>query len=82
MVCDVPDSTDRFAWECDMVSVRAMDVSMNMMADQVVSRVRRFAAPRGPKAVCDPWPPKAPARSADLPCWMSTTPIRNRQTTT
>ena len=36
------------------------------IADQVVSRVSRLAAPRGPKAVCDPWPPKAPARSADL----------------
>ena len=40
--------------------VRPMEVSMKMIADQVVSLVRRLAAPRGPKAVvCDPsWPPK------------------------
>src|SRR5271163_1272877 len=59
-----------------------MDVTMKTIADQVVSLVRRMAAPRGPNAVWEPWPPKAPARSADLPCWRRTTPTRKRQTTT
>src|ERR1700733_11951228 len=62
--------------------VRPMEVTMKMIADHVVSLVRRLAAPRGPKAVCEPWPPKAPARSADLPCWRRTTPTRKRQTMT
>ena len=44
--------------------------------------VSRLAAPRGPKAVCEPWPPKAPARSADLPCCMRTTPMRKSETMT
>src|SRR6187402_56551 len=49
-------------------TVRPMEVTMKSTALQVVSFVRRLAAPRGPKAVCDPCPPKAPARSALLPC--------------
>ena len=53
---------------------------MKMTADQVVSRVSTLAAARGPKAVCEPWPPKAPARSAERPCCSRTTPIRNRHT--
>ena len=53
---------------------------MKMTADQVVSRVSTLAAARGPKAVCEPCPPKAPARSADRPCCKSTTPIRKKHT--
>ncbi len=62
------ERTERWALERDMRMVRLIEVSMKMTADQVVRRVRRLAAPRGPKAVCEPEPPKAPARSADLPC--------------
>ena len=49
-------------------TVSESDVIMKMIADQVVSRVRTLAAARGPKAVCEPCPPKAPARSAERPC--------------
>src|SRR5580658_347526 len=80
--CVVPESTERFAVECDIATVRAIEVSMKITADHVVRRVSRLAAPRGPNAVCEPWPPKALARSADLPCCSRTTPIRNRQTIT
>ena len=53
--------------------------SMNMTAHQVVAFERTLAAPRGPKAVWLPAPPKAPARSAALPLWSSTTMISTRQ---
>jgi hypothetical protein len=54
--------------------VKAMDVSMNMMAHHVVALERKVAAPRGPKAVWLPAPPKAPAKSAASPlCSMMTT---------
>jgi len=52
-VCDglTPEKTDvgpvRRAAKIDSV----IDVSMKMMADQVVARERTDAAPRGPKAV-------------------------------
>src|SRR4029077_5258107 len=52
---------------------------MNMMAHQVVALERALAAPRGPKAVWLPAPPKAPARSAALPLCKSTTMISTRQ---
>ena len=49
------------------------EVIMNTMAHQVVARERKVAAPRGPKAVWLPAPPKAPAKSAALPlCSMMT----------
>src|SRR5260370_21350775 len=57
----------------------AMAQSMNMTAHQVVALESTLAAPRGPKAVWLPAPPKAPARSAALPLWSSTTMIRTRQ---
>src|ERR1035437_5055483 len=57
-----------------------MEVSMKMIADQVVSRVSTLAAARGPKAVCEPWPPKAPARSAERPCCKRTTKIKTTHT--
>src|ERR1700749_3687407 len=74
-----PESTERLVVARDIVIVRPIDVSMKMIADQVVRRVSTLAAPRGPNAVCEPCPPNAPARSADLPCCRSTTPTRNRQ---
>jgi hypothetical protein len=55
---------------------------MKIPADQAVSRERSVAAPRAPNAVCDPPPPKAPARSARLPVWRSTTRIKNTATIT
>ena len=66
--------------ERTMSTVRLIEVIMKRIADQVVSRVSTLAAARGPKAVCEPCPPKAPARSAERPCCKSTTPIRNRHT--
>jgi hypothetical protein len=56
--------------------------SMNMTAHHVVALERTFAAPRGPKAVWLPAPPKAPARSAALPLWSKTTMINTRQLAT
>ena len=46
---------------------RARAQIMNIMAHHVVARDNSVAAPRGPKAVWLPAPPKAPARSAALP---------------
>ncbi len=62
------EKTERWELERERTMVRLTEVSMKTTADQVVRRVRRLEAPRGPKAVCEPEPPKAPARSADLPC--------------
>src|SRR5262245_30818050 len=62
--------------------VRASDVIMKITAAVVVALLRRVPAPRAPKAVCEPPPPKAPAQSAPLPCCKSTTMIRKMQTIT
>ena len=59
-----------------------IDVSMNKTAEIVVAFESSVADPRGPNAVCEPMPPKAPARSAALPLCSKTTMIRKRQTTT
>jgi len=58
------------------------DVTMNAAAAMVVTLERTVADPRGPKAVCDPIPPNAPARSAALPLCSSTTTTRKKQTIT
>ncbi len=63
-------------------STMAKAQSMNMTAHQVVALDRTFAAPRGPKAVWLPAPPKAPARSAALPLCSKTTIINTRQLAT
>ena len=55
---------------------------MNNAAAIVVAFDKTVADPRGPKAVCEPIPPKAPARSAALPLCSSTTTTRNRHTMT
>jgi hypothetical protein len=52
---------------------------MNIIAHQVVALDKTFAAPRGPKAVWLPAPPKAPARSAALPLCSNTTMISTMQ---
>ncbi len=46
---------------------RARDVIINKDAAIVVALDKTVAVPRGPNTVCDPMPPKAPARSAALP---------------
>jgi hypothetical protein len=55
------------------------DVTMNRIADAVVAFDNSVADPLGPNAVCEPIPPKAPARSAAFPLCRRTTTIRNRQ---
>jgi hypothetical protein len=60
----------------------AIEVHMNTIAEIVVAFESSVAEPRGPKAVCDPIPPNAPARSAAFPLCSRITMIRNRQTTT
>ena len=59
--------------------VSAMDVSMNMMAHHVVALDKNVAAPRGPKAVWLPAPPKAPAKSAASPLCSMITMIKSPQ---
>jgi hypothetical protein len=78
----VPCRTECGPEERTYNTVRLIEVTMKMTADQVVSRVSTLAAARGPNAVCEPCPPKAPARSAERPCCSKTTPIRNRHTST
>jgi hypothetical protein len=58
------------------------DVHINTIAEIVVALESNVADPRGPKAVCDPMPPNAPAKSAALPLWSSTTMIRKMHTRT
>src|SRR5271165_1485911 len=58
------------------------DVIMKRAAAIVVALDKTVADPRGPKAVCEPIPPKAPARSAALPLCSSTTTTRKKQTMT
>lgn len=57
------------------------EVSINSDAAMVVAFDSTVAEPRGPKAVCEPMPPKAPARSAALPLWSNTTITRKKETT-
>ncbi len=61
---------------------KEIDVTMNKIAEIVVAFESSVAEPRGPNAVWEPCPPKAPAKSAALPLWRSTTMIRNKHTTT
>ena len=55
------------------------EVTINIAAAIVVAFDSTVAEPRGPNTVCDPMPPKAPAKSAALPLWSSTTTIKNIQ---
>jgi hypothetical protein len=59
-----------------------MDVSMKTTVEIVVALERSVAEPRGPKAVCEPIPPNAPAKSAALPLCKRITMIRKKHTTT
>jgi hypothetical protein len=58
------------------------EVIMKTTAETVVALESSVADPRGPKAVCEPMPPKAPARSAAFPLCNRTTMIRKTQTST
>jgi len=57
-----------------------IEVNIKMIAETVVAFDNNVADPRGPNAVCDPMPPKAPARSAAFPLCSKTTTIRKTQT--
>ena len=57
-----------------------IEVNIKMTVDQVVALDSAVAAPRGPKAVWLPMPPKAAAMSPLLPLCSSTTMIRKKQT--
>jgi hypothetical protein len=56
------------------------DVTMKSTADKVVAFDSKVADPRGPKAVCEPIPPNAPAKSAAFPLCSNTTTIRKTHT--
>jgi hypothetical protein len=58
------------------------EVIIKSTADIVVALESSVADPRGPKAVWEPIPPNAPAKSAALPLCSKTTTIRNRHTIT
>ncbi len=58
----------------------AIEVIMNATADQVVILERALAAPRGPKAVWLPCPPKAAEMSPLVPLCNNTTMMMNKQT--
>ena len=76
MVCEgfTPESTDAGPVLRAALMESVIEVTMKMMADQVVARERAVAAPRGPKAVWLPWPPKAAAMSPLLPLCSNTAP--------
>jgi len=59
-----------------------IEVNINTIAEIVVAFESSVADPRGPNAVCEPMPPKAPAKSAALPLCSKTTTIKNRHTKT
>ncbi len=59
-----------------------IEVTMKIIAAQVVALVSTVAAVRVPKAVWLPMPPKAAAISALLPLCSSTTAMRKTQTRT
>ena len=59
-----------------------IEVSMKTTVEIVVAFESSVAEPRGPKAVWEPIPPKAPARSAALPLCKRITMIRKKHTIT
>src|ERR1051325_9289649 len=81
-VCEgSPDKTDLECPPPRAVRIESViEVTMKIIADQVVALVKTVAAPRGPKAVWLPWPPKAAAISPLFPLCSRTTPIRKKQT--
>ena len=59
---------------------KVMEVIMKATADQVVALDRALAAPRGPKAVWLPCPPKAAEMSPLFPLCSRTTTMMKKQT--
>ena len=59
---------------------RVIEVIIKATADQVVALESALAAPRGPKAVWLPCPPKAAEMSPLLPLCSSTTMMMKKQT--
>ena len=82
LVCGVltPCSTDLGPPRREAMTESVIEVTIKMMADQVVAFDRAVAAPRGPKAVWLPMPPNAAAMSPLFPLCSSTTMIRNIHT--
>ena len=81
--CVAPSNTvvPRPAFRVAMMESES-DVTMNSIAETVVAFDSKVAEPLGPKAVWEPMPPKAPARSAAFPLCSKTTMIRKRHTNT
>ena len=78
-----PESTDpEDVPPREAMTDKVIDVTMKMIADQVVAFDKAVAAPRGPKAVWLPWPPNAAAMSPLLPLRSRTTTIKKKQTAT
>src|SRR5580693_863845 len=75
-----PCSTEFVPLWRDAKTDNVIEVTIKMMADHVVALDRTVAAPRGPKAVWLPMPPKAAAMSPLLPLCSNTTMMRNKQT--
>src|SRR5437867_2825957 len=84
LVCEdlYPCNADPVPVLRDATTDKVMEVTIKMMAHQVVALVRMVAAPRGPNAVWLPWPPKAAAMSPLCALCSRTTIIKNRQTNT
>jgi hypothetical protein len=61
------------------IIAKLSEVTMKRAAATVVAFDNIVADPRGPKAVCEPIPPNAPAKSAALPLCRSTTITRKKQ---
>ena len=61
---------------------KEIEVSIKTTVEIVVAFDSSVAEPRGPKAVWEPIPPNAPARSAALPLCKRITIIRKKHTTT
>ena len=82
LVCDGlrPCKTELGPARRDAKMESVIEVTMKMMADQVVAFDRAVAAPRGPNAVWLPMPPKAAAMSPLLPLCSNTTMMRKKQT--
>lgn len=79
----VPENTDPLLCERRAAKIeRVIEVTMKMMAAQVVALLNTVAAVRVPKAVWLPMPPNAAAMSPLWPLCSNTTMIRKRQTIT
>jgi len=77
-----PCKTEREAGLRDAAIESVMEVTMKIIMDHVVALDKAVVAPRGPKAVWLPIPPKAAATSPLWPLCSNTTIIRNKLTMT